>query len=188
MQFRILVWRPTYGVRYFPAGYVLQSDVSIPYWAATNRQFVISPAALSHADPATNWSSEIFNVEDAQQYANQGGALVHRLRIVILNYQIGKPDLRPSITPPTSKTHSSDLSTIIGATVGAIAAALLVIAIYLWFKRRKNRPMKSQHQSPLTINSKFPEGSSLGIPQSEIINIREFPSIPTDSGRPIPIV
>ncbi|KAF8549248.1 hypothetical protein OG21DRAFT_1515418 [Imleria badia] len=96
----------------FPQGYVLANNASIPYWATIN---------------PTKWPSELFDIEQAQSYANQN-----------------QSDYWPSNSSPsssassTSSGSSTNLGAIIGGTVGGAAGLLLVlVGGYIIYKRRR---------------------------------------------------
>ncbi|KAL4063621.1 hypothetical protein V8B97DRAFT_1444014 [Scleroderma yunnanense] len=96
----------SYTNDYFPTGYTLLNNQTIPYWASI--------------DP-TKWTSGIFNVNQAQEYANQNVS-----------------DFNPSATSTTSGSKSSNLGAIVGGAVGG-AAFLLILAfgVYYFCKRRR---------------------------------------------------
>lgn len=110
----------SYTDEYFPSGLTLLANQTIPYWASI--------------DP-TQWSSGIFDVNQAQQYDDEG-----------------KPDLVPGAS---SGSKSNDLGPIVGGTVGGAALVIiLAIGIYCFCKRRRyNRLATAPHAGLQTDHS-----------------------------------
>lgn len=100
---------------YFPSGYTLLANQTIPYWAAIN---------------PTTWEGQIWNYEQAYQYYQTGNAdLV--------------PTVSTGSTGSTG-SHSSDLGAIVGGTVGGVAFLLLLaLGIYILCKRQRYRRVRA---------------------------------------------
>jgi hypothetical protein len=64
----------TISYRYFPSGYVLAGDASIPYWAITDRELSLSSERVMPTEEiflATTWTSATFNIPNANvTYSN----------------------------------------------------------------------------------------------------------------------
>ncbi|KAG2361882.1 hypothetical protein BDR07DRAFT_1461179 [Suillus spraguei] len=113
--------------QYFPSGYVLSGDASIPAWAATNRIL------------ATTWTYETFNILDANN-----------------TYQTNSSYITPGASPSSSgsssssssKSKSTDVGAIVGGTIGG-AAALLLLAIGAYLLYRRHIYRKGVHVSAI---------------------------------------
>ncbi|KAJ8590934.1 hypothetical protein M405DRAFT_880808 [Rhizopogon salebrosus TDB-379] len=96
---------------YFPSGYQLSGNASIPYWATTN--------------PA-NWMNGLFNMPQAQAAYQQNSSDVTP----------APSPSSPSSTSNSSSSKSTDLGAIVGGTVGGAAAlALIAVGAYLLYRR-----------------------------------------------------
>ncbi|OAX33199.1 hypothetical protein K503DRAFT_541162 [Rhizopogon vinicolor AM-OR11-026] len=126
----------SWTAEYFPSGYVLSEGMSIPSWAAFN--------------PA-NWTSETFNVTDAQEvYQQYPSDIVPGTSSTLFSTSSSTASSTTSSTTSStasstssstssssSSSKSTDAGAISGGTVGAAAAiALLVICAYLLYRRR----------------------------------------------------
>ncbi|KAI6137129.1 hypothetical protein F5141DRAFT_1079014 [Pisolithus sp. B1] len=104
----------SYTDEYFPSGYTLLANETIPSWAALN---------------PTNWTGQVWTY--AQAYSN------HQLGIAD-----SVPSVSAVSTGSTGSTgsHSSDLGAIVGGTVGGAAFLLLLaLGIYICKRRRYRR-------------------------------------------------
>ncbi|KAG2101810.1 uncharacterized protein F5147DRAFT_295966 [Suillus discolor] len=106
---------------YYPSGYVLTGDVSIPYWATTN--------------PST-WTYETFNILDANAtYQKNSSSITPGASS--LSSGSGSS---PSSSSSNSSSKSTDVGAIVGGTIGGAAAhSFLVIAAYLLYRRHVYR-------------------------------------------------
>jgi len=97
----------------FPQGYVIDNNASIPYWATIN---------------PTTWSFELFDIDQAQSYANQNHS-----------------DYYSSISSPgSSSSTTKNLGPIVGGAVGGAIGLLCILAGgYFLFKRWKSRRLRS---------------------------------------------
>ncbi|KAN0101184.1 hypothetical protein V8E55_001168 [Tylopilus felleus] len=112
----------SYTEEKFPNGYVLENDASIPYWATI--------------DP-TSWPSELFDIGQAQTYANQNHS-----------------DYWPSYSASSSSGSGSktNLGAIVGGTVGGAAGLLLIlVGGYLLYKRRQYRCLRNSNDASSTL-------------------------------------
>lgn len=60
--------------RYFPSGYVLAGNASIPYWATLNRKLICFPSTCIvgiNDFTAANWSYQTFSIDEAENIYNQ---------------------------------------------------------------------------------------------------------------------
>ncbi|KAG1814372.1 uncharacterized protein BJ212DRAFT_368455 [Suillus subaureus] len=131
--------------KYFPSGYVLAGNASIPYWAIT--------------DPTT-WTSATFNIIDANATYQKNPS-----------YIIPSPP--SSSSGPSSSSSSSksiDVGAIVGGTIGG-AAALLLLAIGAYILYRRHVYRKGVHVSAINqqgttfmsssgTHSRFPSDTS----------------------------
>lgn len=101
--------------------------------------------------PATQWSSGIFDVNQAQQYDDEGGEPFF-LSPCYSAIPTGKPDLVPGAS---SGSKSSDLGPIVGGTVGGAALVIiLAIGIYCFCKRRRyNHLATAPHAGLQSVHS-----------------------------------
>lgn len=92
--------------KYFPSGYVLAGNASIPYWATT--------------DPTT-WTSATFNIMDANATYQRNSSSI-------------TPSALSSSSGSSSK--STDVGAIVGGTIGTLAAlSLFAVGAYLVYRR-----------------------------------------------------
>lgn len=97
---------------YFPSGYVLSGNASIPYWATI--------------DPTT-WTYETFNILDASAIYQTNSSYI-------------TPNASPSSSSSSSSSKSTDVGAIVGGTVGgAVALLLLAIGAYILYRRHTYR-------------------------------------------------
>ncbi|KAG2036165.1 hypothetical protein BDR03DRAFT_1092655 [Suillus americanus] len=106
---------------YFPSGYMLAGDASIPYWATTN--------------PAT-WTSATFNIINANATYQANPSYI----TPSASSSSSGSSSSPSSSDSNSSSKSTDVGAIVGGTIGGAAALLfLVIAAYLLYKRHVYR-------------------------------------------------
>ncbi|KAG2101813.1 uncharacterized protein F5147DRAFT_708106 [Suillus discolor] len=110
---------------YFPSGYVLAGDASIPYWATTN--------------PST-WTYATFNIPDANATYQKNSS------------SVTPGASSPSSSSSSSSSKSTDVGAIVGGTVGGAAALLfLVIATYILYRRHVYRNASVINQQGTTF-------------------------------------
>ncbi|KAG1765247.1 hypothetical protein EDD22DRAFT_881253 [Suillus occidentalis] len=113
---------PSWTQEYFPSGYVLAGDASIPYWAIT--------------DPYS-WTYATFNIPDAS-------SLYQKTVTPSVSSSSSSPS--PSSSSSSPNSNSPDVGAIVGGTIGGVAALLfLIIAAYLLYRRHVYR--KGVHAS-----------------------------------------
>jgi hypothetical protein len=95
---------------YYPSGYVLSANASIPYWATTN---------------PTIWSSGMFNIMDATGiYQKDNSSITPGV------------SSSPSGSSSSSSSKSTNVGAIVGGTIGALAAlSLFAVGAYLVYRR-----------------------------------------------------
>ncbi|KAI6137130.1 hypothetical protein F5141DRAFT_1079021 [Pisolithus sp. B1] len=97
---------------YFPSGYTLLANQSIPYWATI--------------DPTT-WQGQIWNYQQAYQYYQEVPS-------------VSAVSTGSAVSSGSTGSHSSDLGAIVGGTVGGAALLLLLaLGIYICKRRRYHR-------------------------------------------------
>ncbi|KAI6099218.1 hypothetical protein EV401DRAFT_971890 [Pisolithus croceorrhizus] len=102
---------------YFPSGYTLLANQSIPYWATI--------------DPTT-WQGQIWNYQQAYQYYQEGKAASVP--------SVSAVSTGSAVSSGSTGSHSSDLGAIVGGTVGGAALLLLLaLGIYICKRRRYRR-------------------------------------------------
>ncbi|KAG1908736.1 uncharacterized protein F5891DRAFT_1180281 [Suillus fuscotomentosus] len=118
---------------YFPSGYLLTGDASIPYWATTN--------------PA-NWTYETFNILNANTtYQNNNSSITPGV-----SSSYSGSGSSPSSSSSSSSSKSTDVGAIVGGTVGGAAALLfLVIAAYILYRRHVYRNASVINQQGTTF-------------------------------------
>ncbi|KAG2049108.1 hypothetical protein BDR06DRAFT_961823 [Suillus hirtellus] len=140
---------------YFPSGYVLAGDASIPYWATTN--------------PAT-WTYETFNILGANStYQKNSSSITPSASS--LSSGSGS-----SSSSSSSSSKSTDVGAIVGGTIGGAAAlSFLVIATYLLYRRhayRKGGYALAINQQRTTFiplsHNRIPSDTSLPLPRMDL--------------------
>ncbi|KAG1746904.1 hypothetical protein EDB19DRAFT_331938 [Suillus lakei] len=102
---------------YFPSGYMLTGDASIPYWATTN---------------PSNWTYATFNIQDANATYQQNSSSI----TPGATPSSSGSGSSPSPSGSSSSSTSTDVGAIVGGTIGGAAALLLlVITAYLLYRR-----------------------------------------------------
>ncbi|KAG2134594.1 uncharacterized protein EDB93DRAFT_1172347 [Suillus bovinus] len=97
---------PSWTQKYFPSGYELAGNASIPYWATI--------------DPTT-WTTVTFNILDANATYQRNSSSITPGSLLLSS---------------GSSSRSTDMGAIVGGTIGGAAALLfLVIAAYLLYRR-----------------------------------------------------
>ncbi|KAG1839940.1 hypothetical protein C8R48DRAFT_741092 [Suillus tomentosus] len=105
--------------RYFPSGYVLAGDASIPHWATTN--------------PST-WTYETFNIVNANATYQKNSSSTTPSASSLSSGSGSSP------SSSSSSSKSTDVGAIVGGTIGGAAAlSFLVIATYLLYRRHVYR-------------------------------------------------
>ncbi|KAG9310415.1 hypothetical protein JVU11DRAFT_9554 [Chiua virens] len=102
----------------FPQGYVLLSNISIPYWATIN--------------PET-WPSELFETEQAEIYANKSQP----------DYYPGTNSSGTSSGSDNNSGSNTNIGAIIGGTISGTALLVIIVGGYFLYQRRKNRCLNS---------------------------------------------
>ncbi|KAG0703454.1 hypothetical protein DFH29DRAFT_1068581 [Suillus ampliporus] len=101
---------------YFPSGYMLAGNASIPYWAINN---------------PTNWTYETFNIQDANATYQKNPS-----NVIPAALSTSSSSSRGSSSNSSSSSKSTDVTAIVGGTVGTVAAlSLLAIGAYLMYRR-----------------------------------------------------
>ncbi|KAG2147504.1 hypothetical protein DEU56DRAFT_784315 [Suillus clintonianus] len=108
----------TWTQDYYPSGYELAGNASIPYWAIT--------------DPTT-WTTQTFNIQQANATYNSNTSYI----TPGVSSSSSSSGSSPSSSGSSSSSNSTDVGAIVGGTVGG-AAALLFFAVvsYLLYRRR----------------------------------------------------
>ncbi|KAG2028597.1 hypothetical protein BDR03DRAFT_1019594 [Suillus americanus] len=107
--------------RYFPSGYVLAGDASIPYWAIT--------------DPGS-WTYATFNIQDANATYQKNSSSI----TPSASSSSSGSSPSPSSSSSSSGSKSTDVGAIVGGTIGGAAAlSFLAIVAYLLYRRHVYR-------------------------------------------------
>ncbi|KAG2134593.1 uncharacterized protein EDB93DRAFT_842592 [Suillus bovinus] len=142
---------PSWTQEYFPSGYTLAGDASIPYWAITN---------------PTTWTYETFNIQDANAtYQNNPFDTTP---------SASSSSISSSSSHSTTSSKSTDVDAIIGGTLGALASlSLFAVGAYLVYRRhmyKKGQYASVMHRQPFVssgdgaaahmTHNRFPPDSS----------------------------
>ncbi|KAG1775095.1 hypothetical protein EV702DRAFT_460922 [Suillus placidus] len=112
---------------YFPSGFVLAGDASIPYWATT--------------DPTT-WTYATFNIQDANATYQKNSSSI----TPSASSSSSGSSSSPSSSSSSSSSKSTDVGAIVGGTIGGVAAlSFFAIVAYLLYRRHVYR--KGVHAS-----------------------------------------
>ncbi|KAG2342669.1 hypothetical protein BDR05DRAFT_948741 [Suillus weaverae] len=107
--------------RYFPSGYVLAGDASIPYWAIT--------------DPKS-WTYATFNIQDANATYQKNPSYVTPSVSSSSSGSSSGSSSSSSSSKSSPSSDSIDVGGIVGITVGTLAAlSFFAIGAYLVYRR-----------------------------------------------------
>jgi hypothetical protein len=134
---------------YFPSGFTLPSETSIPFWAGEN--------------PQTQWHDAIFNVTQAQAIGSQGHADLTGA---------------PASTASSESSSKSPVGAIVGGVIGGLAVIFFVV-VFCAYRLIKRRQRLQQNNYQNGVNRPGMEhGRSMSDSSQKYLNPNSFGMVP----------